>query len=731
MNDNIKCKYHLHIENNNYSNAVSFCCQCSTWLCDNCLLLHNYLNQNESHKLINNIAKANLLQKIIEIRKDNRIWKYKNENNQLIINLKIKDYVDILNNIANVLKAIGMDYNKLYIDLNNILINTEEKINNNENIDIENINQTLNLTLNQLIQKQNDINTYIDLAAQINNNSKNSKLDKLCITSEISFSLYHSTNNSPNNIQHNNFNDIHYSTNIESQNDSYNNNPKNTVNDKLNNAINYQNKIDINDIKNDINTNANETDKNNNNYMVGDDMNVNDNNSNQDVNTIKSFNNKIDDLYIVLDNNSYYGEKYDNINNQNNLQSLNNDVKLINNKRRRENSKSKRNKYNKFNYIPRIKDINANSYDNTLLFRCKSENKITNNRPRSKNKIKNKSFEKNNRYITDNSVSPIIFYNFIYKHKNEQYLSLCEISENNNSCDLFKLKDIFTGENNRYYKSFSIESTKIININNKCFIIGGNSITDNDYQGNNNVFRISHQIKIEEDYYSKIINITKLNNTLYNHKYHNLIYSQNYNILFVISGVNQCKCEYTYLNVNKDILIKWKEMPSLNKPRKNGISSLINDRYIFLIGGDNTKINNYTVFDISSFLKHNKKVYWKDSSLRILSYSKINYIPTFGGIISNNNKINVLGGFRKEFNQQVNWYIDFEADKNNKKKDINEPFSKVKISTFSLKNDKFPINNYYFYGDQTFHMFNDYMFNVAKNGKIIRFSKNNFPIIFK
>ena len=135
----------------------------------------------------------------------------------------------------------------------------------------------------------------------------------------------------------------------------------------------------------------------------------------------------------------------------------------------------------------------------------------------------------------------MVFYNFVYKHNKEQYLSLSEITANKNSCSLFRLKNIYAGEHIKYFKNFSIKSTRSININNNCFIISGNAINNRGCQGNNNVFRIDYRIKLEEDKSSKEIILTKLNNTLYNHKYHHLIYSHNFNILFVLSGENQLK----------------------------------------------------------------------------------------------------------------------------------------------------------------------------------------------
>ena len=71
--------------------------------------------------------------------------------------------------------------------------------------------------------------------------------------------------------------------------------------------------------------------------------------------------------------------------------------------------------------------------------------------------------------------------------------------------------------------------------------------------------------------------------------------------------------------------------------------------------------------------------------MHVLSNNKIKFTPTFGGIINNNNKINVLGGFRKELNQQINWYISFNDDRNNNKKGLNAHFINLKISTLELK----------------------------------------------
>ena len=50
-----------------------------------------------------------------------------------------------------------------------------------------------------------------------------------------------------------------------------------------------------------------------------------------------------------------------------------------------------------------------------------------------------------------------------------------------------------------------------------------------------------------------------------------------YNIIFVISGRNQRKCEYGILDKNIEKIIEWKEMDSVLKPKENDLCFLLND----------------------------------------------------------------------------------------------------------------------------------------------------------
>ena len=52
---------------------------------------------------------------------------------------------------------------------------------------------------------------------------------------------------------------------------------------------------------------------------------------------------------------------------------------------------------------------------------------------------------------------------------------------------------------------------------------------------------------------------------------------------------------------------------------------------------------------------------------------------------------------------------------------MNNPFINIKIYTFELKKGKYLADSFYFYIEQTFKKFNNYMFNVSKNDDIIMF----------
>ena len=135
----------------------------------------------------------------------------------------------------------------------------------------------------------------------------------------------------------------------------------------------------------------------------------------------------------------------------------------------------------------------------------------------------------------------------------------------------------------------------MINYNNKAFVVGGKRANDN---GNNLCYKMWY---IDNDSNGGIgeIKCKLLRSTNFKHYCHSLIISKKYNTIFALSGINQTKCEYAIINPNEDI-DKWEEMPQLKAPRANSISFILNERYIYLIGGREPNGENFDVLDILS-----------------------------------------------------------------------------------------------------------------------------------
>ena len=64
-----------------------------------------------------------------------------------------------------------------------------------------------------------------------------------------------------------------------------------------------------------------------------------------------------------------------------------------------------------------------------------------------------------------------------------------------------------------------------------------------------------------------------------------------YKIIFVLSGHNQKKCEYAKINEN-DCITEWEELMPLREPREDCLGFLFNEKYIFLVGGNQFNKNN-------------------------------------------------------------------------------------------------------------------------------------------
>ena len=341
-----------------------------------------------------------------------------------------------------------------------------------------------------------------------------------------------------------------------------------------------------------------------------------------------------------------------------------------------------------------------------------------------------------NNIIINNNNNIIIKEN-INKHEKPKYIfSLNNLSKNNgNGEENDKEKElgiiVFQSKKNersimRYFKSYQIsheiscihtsnfpyDCSRLINIKNEAYIIGGKNNNDSDDLGNKFCFKINYINNNNNDGLGEI-KCVNMKNTSYPHHSHSVLYSKLYNTIFVLSGHNQKKCEYSKLN-DKGEIINWEEIIPLNTPRENPISFLLNDKYIFLIGGknDNDNINNYNVFDFSTIYE-GKISEWKNYVFKTNENNKFMFETKNPGIVDLNNNIYVFGG-HNNFKEFMAWKIYF-LDK------YIEKIEKFKLNIFPK--DKMEFSSY---GQQKFILCDDYFVNINNKGKYESIPKISF-----
>ena len=266
---------------------------------------------------------------------------------------------------------------------------------------------------------------------------------------------------------------------------------------------------------------------------------------------------------------------------------------------------------------------------------------------------------------------------------------------------------------------FPYEFSKLININNEAYLIGGITNNDINYLGNTFCFKINliyNNNTINNNNLCQI-KCSSMKNTIYRHQSHSVLYSKLYNAIIVLSGYEQTKCEYAKLN-EKNEINGWEELIPLKSPRENPLSFLLNDKYIFLIGGKNNLINNsnYDYFDFS-LVMDNKMPYWSNYSIKIDENNELMFNSKGSGIVEINNTIYVLGGHincsdsekkGKDNNNFMAWKIKFG---NNNRKYI-EKIDKFEVNQIPKYRD-----GYSFYGQPKFMICDDYYVNITIGGK--------------
>lgn len=254
---------------------------------------------------------------------------------------------------------------------------------------------------------------------------------------------------------------------------------------------------------------------------------------------------------------------------------------------------------------------------------------------------------------------------------------------------------------------FPFECSRLININNEAYFIGGIKSNDFNCLGNNFCFKI-YYINNNNDNLGEI-RCSPMKNTFYRHQSHSVLYSKLYNTIFVLSGYEQTKCEYAKLNEENEIS-NWEELSPLRSPRENPISFLLNEKYIFLIGGKkNINNNNYDYFDFSS-VYDNKMPFWKYYNIAINEFNEFMFNSKGPGIIEVNSKVYVLGGYINNNKNFMAWKISFGN------LDFQEKYID-KIEKFELSDFPKFREGYSFYGQQKFMICEDYYVNISIGGK--------------
>jgi hypothetical protein len=368
--------------------------------------------------------------------------------------------------------------------------------------------------------------------------------------------------------------------------------------------------------------------------------------------------------------------------------------------------------------------------DDDSSLNSNNANRIYNNS--NKKKLKKKMEEKKNNDITHfernpkrkDIFSPSFFINLNTHSVSDEKRNLILMDfEEDNKINLRKLNinsNCFENKKD-YHKSFPFQNCRIININNSSYIIGGKINDDFSKMNYNNQIGVKDAYKLVCEN-SKKIKIIRIPSTLFEHQSHSLLYLEKYNSIAVCSGYQQKNCEYFNLKDNK-----WEMLYPLRKPRENAISLLFNEKYIFLIGGNdsNGKINeDYDVLNYDVCINGKYQCYWNTYSFK--DKDKNLLIQKGSGIIYNNDNIFIFGGFNSQ-NKFLSWKINFDEDKEGKRaiffmgnQDKIYKISSVElcdnINNYILGKNNY--NNYSFCGEQVFMNYKNFFVNISFGGQL-------------
>ena len=711
-------------KNDNYMDIEQFKILCNE--------LNNYY-RNQYTEYWNNFLE-------LEKLKDN--FRKKVKKNPMLLLRETPQDIDNINQIYEDLVQKEKNINILFKSTSNLL-NEGDKQNNFSNFEYEKIDNN-SFTIQSIIKPNFQLfkKTVVPIEKDANqnkenNNDMNNKKGLTNFNSNITedkiiemsnknvsskrpmFAIYPSTKinnknlnqNSNKNINKNNLEEKNEKSkdiqgnnnNIEKRNyinnniSKYNSN-KNNANNNINHDLNTKKIQDEN--KNIINKKGNFLDK----YS---------NLSNEMLLSMKTKRESSKDPFLFNNNMSKHNNKKPKIQNNNLNKFYQNNIFMVSNSSFVPNYEEKKNNNDTNNIKCSFKELIPNL--NKDIFFYKKNNTIKQNHL-NKNEMNQKNVEANNinKKSNDFSEAKYLFGISTYDKNVDKRLVVFKMkSKLNIVIKYIKSSDIEHTEEFLHSPKFPYPHCRLINRNNNAYVIGGDKQDDFNDMGNNFCFKIYYQCNEEDASLDKVI-CSPMKFTNYNHRLHCLLYSNYYKTIFVLSGHNQKKCEYAKINEN-DCITEWEELMPLREPREDCLGFLFNEKYIFLIGGNQyNKNNSYDMFDISSLYEDRRPI-WK---YYIIQYNYINrnlFDSKGSGVIEYKKNIYILGGYNisKEISS---WKISFSI--------FMDDVTISKIESFAMNFFEKTNSGYSFLGDQKFTNFGDYYFNIAYGGTCKFIPKN-------
>ena len=191
----------------------------------------------------------------------------------------------------------------------------------------------------------------------------------------------------------------------------------------------------------------------------------------------------------------------------------------------------------------------------------------------------------------------------------------------------FKEKNFYDKGNFR--RDFTTEADVMqLNLMGKLFMLGGKNFNKFYYYDftSNSIFYI--------------------NNSLYSHYYGSMVYCPKYNMIYLIGGNNQIKCETCYLNNSNVKKLTWKPLPSLNEERQE-FATIYFDDYIYVFFGFSSKkgVNLSSIERINVNTNTQFEVVYVNEQITLSSLGCANFVDDSENNKEDSEGILLLGGF--------------------------------------------------------------------------------------